>query len=107
MTERFDCCGKEYSISELKRSVIDAKGVYSRFCTSCVSGNPGVPDVFIGSTSGDVMYEENIADKNGDPIPFYDKTSKRAAMKQAGVREAGDRIHGERITHGERKTYFT
>jgi hypothetical protein len=66
-----------------------------------------VPDAWYGYGSG-VHSEENIADpKTGQPIPFYDKHSKAAAMKMAGVREVGDKIHGSRNETGKRKTYFT
>lgn len=106
--EKFSCCQREASIEKLKRVTITAKGEYLRYCNDCVNGNTAVlRDVFIGNSAGGVMYEENIADpKTGQPIPFYDKASKLAAMKQAGVREAGDRVHGERVEHFKRKTYF-
>lgn len=107
MVERFNCCGEPFTLDLLKKIVIDAKQQYFRFCKTCVSGNPVIHDVYIGKGSG-VQYEENIADpKTGDPIPFYDKPSKLAAMKQAGVREAGDRIHGARNEeYLKRKTYI-
>lgn len=108
LKEYFSCCKREFKIELLKKSLIDAQGNYSRVCSFCASGNPTLPDVYIGKTSGAVMYEENIADpKTGQPIPFYDKVSKKAAMKLAGVREAGDRINGARnedLLH--RKKYF-
>lgn len=70
----------------------------------------GIPDVWYGYGSG-VHTEENIADpKTGEPIPFWDKASKRDAMRRAGVREAGDRVHGYRnedMTPAKRKKYFT
>lgn len=78
------------------------------YCRGCYYGSgPSVPDVYLGKGSG-VQYEENIADpKTGQPIPFYDKTSKLAAMKQAGVKEVGDRVHGARNeSHLNRKKYF-
>lgn len=101
----FACCGKDVDLKLLRRAVIDASGNYLRYCTSCASGNTlSVPDVYIGNGSG-VQYEENIADKMGNPIPFYDKASKIAAMKQAGVHEAGDRIHGMR-NETKRTKYF-
>ena len=78
-------------------------------CRNCRTGGVGVPDVWYGYGSG-IHSEENIADpQTGEPIPFWDKTSKRAAMRRAGVREAGDRVHGARnedMTPGKRKSYF-
>lgn len=73
----------------------------------------GVPDVWYGYGSG-VHTEENIAyphghPKAGEPIPFHDKRSKKAAMDLAGVREAGDRVHGYRnedMVPKNRKKYF-
>jgi hypothetical protein len=69
----------------------------------------GTPDVWYGYGSG-IHSEENIADPvTGEPIPFWDKTSKREAMRRAGVREAGDKVHGARnddMTPGKRKKYF-
>ena len=68
------------------------------------------PDVYYGYGSG-THSEENIADpKTGEPIPFWDKSSKRDAMRRAGVREAGDKIHGARnedMIPQKRKKYFT
>lgn len=106
--EVFNCCGRLFSIEKLKRSMIDSLGNYSRVCTDCANGNTAsVPDVFIDPKASGVMYEENIADpKTGKPIPFYDKASKLAAMKQAGVREAGDRVGGMRNENTKRRTYF-
>ncbi len=74
----------------------------------------GLPDVYYGYGSG-VHSEENIAyphghEKDGQPIPFWDKASKRDAMRLAGVKEAGDRVHGSRnedMVPGKRKKYFT
>jgi hypothetical protein len=58
--------------------------------------------------NGALNYEENIADpKTGKPIPFYDKQSKAAAMRQAQVQEAGDRKHGARNDETKRRTYFS
>lgn len=101
MTSKFTCCGRKLDYSLLKRSIAPADGsALQRFCKDCVSGNaPAMPDVYFGKEyiNGAINYEENIADpKTGKPIPFYDKASKAAAMKQAGVREAGDRVHGAR-----------
>ena len=108
MTEYFSCCQREYTLELLKKITITAKGDYIRQCRDCLSGNPVLHDVFIGNSSGGIMYEENIADKKtGEPIPFYDKASKVAAMKQAGVHEAGDRIHGHRNEDNlKRRTYI-
>lgn len=70
----------------------------------------GTPDVWYGYGSG-IHTEENIADpKTGEPIPFWDKRSKLAAMRKAGVKEAGDRVHGarnEEMLPQKRKKYFT
>lgn len=93
-------CGREFGTGEGQvswtKAILHNDGSSTVFCRGCYSTPRGVPDVFIGNGNG-VMYEENIADpKTGKPIPFYDKRSKLAAMKQAGVREAGDRKHGMR-----------
>lgn len=76
----------------------DQPRYFYALCRDCRSGNkPGIPDVYFNPKDGAVQYEENIWDKKtNQPIPFYDKTSKAAAMKQAGVREAGDAHHGTR-----------
>lgn len=65
------------------------------------------PDVYFNPKDGAIQYEQNIADpKTGDPIPFYDKSSKLEAMRKAGVREAGD--FGPRKAYVPGKTkYFT
>ncbi len=104
--EIFDCCKKEYDITFLKKCLIDSQNRFFRYCTRCVSGSAAVPDVFIGKTSGDVMTEENIADPaTGQPIPFWDKKSKLAAMRKADVREAGDRVHGARVESFKHRSY--
>lgn len=75
---------------------VDGNNFCYVLCRDCRKGRGSIPDVYYGYGSG-IHTEENIADpKTGEPIPFYDKTSKRAAMRQAGVIEAGDRIHGAR-----------
>lgn len=100
-------CQRPISFGDVWSVRIDARNRYFRFCRSCTSGSVSVPDVYYGYGSG-VQTEENIADpKTGKPIPFYDRTSKAAAMKMAGVQEAGDRVHGMRNeSHLHRKTYF-
>ena len=92
---------------------IDIKNFASVLCVNCHKGSRGVPDVWYGYGPG-VHTEENIAYPNGhpnagEPIPFYDKQSKAAAMKIAEVHEAGDRVHGARnedMVKSKRKTYI-
>lgn len=103
-------CGRDVYVVGFGMGVINSDGNdYKRFCKECRHGKASVPDVWYGYGSG-THTEENIADpKTGEPIPFYDKQSKAAAMKMAGVREAGDRVHGCRIddmTPQKRKTYI-
>lgn len=75
---------------------IDSKNFCFVLCRDCHKGRGAVPDVYYGYGSG-THTEENIADpKTGEPIPFWDKASKRDAMRRAGVIEAGDRVHGAR-----------
>jgi hypothetical protein len=104
-------CDKE--LSETIKLVVVKKEVAKPTQVQIVKGG-GTPDVWYGYGSG-THSEENIAypkghEKAGEPIPFWDKASKRDAMRLAGVKEAGDRIHGSRnedMTPGKRKTYFT
>jgi hypothetical protein len=88
---------------------IDAKNFCYVLCRNCRKGSTAVPDVYYGYGSG-IHSEENIADpKTGEPIPFWDKTSKREAMRRAGVMECGDRVHGARnddMTQEKRKKYI-
>lgn len=98
---KFNCCGRPATTEDLIRAVAPGDGTpLQRYCKQCVRGEAGgVPDVYFGKEyiNGAVNYEENIADpKTGKPIPFYDKQSKAAAMRQAGIQEAGDRKHGAR-----------
>lgn len=109
----FDCCKRPANSSDLKRCVAPGDGrPLQRFCKDCVSGvGKGAPDVYYGKEYGSgIAFEENIADpKTGKPIPFYDKASKLAAMRQAGVVEAGDRKHGARnedTLRAGKKAYF-
>lgn len=92
------------------------EGVFNDRCDRCGDSNRGSisPDVWYGYGSG-THTEENIAYPNGhpqagQPIPFWDKSSKKRAMEQAGVREAGDRKHGARhdssMAPKNRRTYF-
>jgi hypothetical protein len=63
--------------------------------------------VYFNPKDGHIQTEDNIADrKTGQPIPFWDRPSKKRAMEQAGVREAGDRRHGERLDFTKRTKYF-
>lgn len=108
----FTCCGRPVEYLLLKRSIAPGDGkAIRRYCKDCVSGNgSSVPDVYFGKEyiNGAVNFEENIADpKTGKPIPFYDKQSKAAAMRQAQVVEAGDRKHGARNEETKRRTYFS
>lgn len=92
---------------------VGEKGDKYVLCRSCRKGGVSVPDVWYGYGSG-IHSEENIAypnghEKGGQPIPFWDKASKRDAMRLAGVQEAGDRVKGVRnedMTPGKRKKYF-
>lgn len=69
------------------------------YCAVCSGRSPSAsPDIAYPYGSGEHT-EGNIAYPNGhpqagQPIPFYDKRSKKRAMDIAGVREAGDRKHG-------------
>lgn len=102
-------CRKDITLENYKKFIGHLDGTIERICKSCLSGNStAVPDVWYGYGSG-IHTEENICDpKTGQPIPFYDKTSKAAAMKQAKVREIGDRVRGARNEDSlKRKTYFT
>lgn len=105
MFDKCKSCGNKENKSLY---IVTAKNEDIVYCRDCRSGTAKAPpDVYYGHGSG-VQYEENIADrKTGKPIPFYDKTSKAAAMKQAMVQEAGDKVHGARNEYGKRKTYFT
>lgn len=91
-------CNQDIDIAGFGKGRITSDGKdYFRYCRNCTSGgNTSVPDVWYGYGSG-IQTEENIADpQTGKPLPFYDKTSKAAAMKQARVVEKGDRVHGAR-----------
>lgn len=97
----FNCCGKPSNTADLRMAVAPGDGgPLQRYCKDCITSNgKAAPDVYFGKEyiNGALNYEENIADpKTGKPIPFYDKTSKAAAMKQAEVIECGDRKHGAR-----------
>lgn len=110
--EYFDCCKKPWNTTDLIRAVASGDGTTLRiYCKQCVRGETvSTPDVYFGKgyINGAVNYEENIADpKTGKPIPFYDKQSKAAAMRQAGVQEAGDRVHGARNEDSlKKRTYI-
>lgn len=108
----FNCgaCGQEREDGDFSVAKI-ANDKFVKFCKSCSSGSGGTPDVWYGYGSGEHT-EENIAypkghPLSGQPIPFHDKRSKLAAMRQAGVRECGDRVHGSRPDHTKRRTFFT
>lgn len=108
--EYFDCCKKAWNTTDLIKAIASGDGKTLRiYCKQCVSnvGGTAIPDVWYGYGSG-IHTEENIADpKTGKPIPFYDKRSKAAAMKQAEVQEAGDRVHGARNEEGlKKRTYI-
>lgn len=96
----FDKClsCKSDDFSKFKRWVITEYRFGYVLCRDCVTGKqPGVPDVYFNPKDGAIQTCDNIWDKKtNQPIPFYDKTSKAAAMKQAGVKEAGDAYHGTR-----------
>ena len=66
-------------------------------CDRCGAGRQrGIPDVYLGSGSGERV-EENLADpKTGKPIPFSTKGEKAAIMKRLNLKEAGDRVRGAR-----------
>lgn len=103
-----ECTGcKSTDSSTFKFWKITVKNETFVWCRSCYTGKQAaIPDVYYGGET----CEENIAYPNGhpqagQPIPFHDKRSKKAAMDIAGVREAGD--HGPRHAEGQnRKTYF-
>lgn len=94
-------CGKPDGEVRFRKGICtaDPECIMFWYCMDCNKGKQvGVPDVWYGYGSG-VQTDENICNpETGQPIPFYDKTSKAAAMKQAGVVEAGDRFHGGRST---------
>lgn len=98
---------EKVKLTVVKKEVVESQAIK-------ITKGSGVPDVWYGYGSG-VHSEENIAypqghEKAGQPIPFWDKQSKKAAMDLAGVREAGDRKHGARnedMVPKKRKTYFT
>lgn len=110
-----DACNLTIEDVNVKLRLVVTKGKeLLKYCTACTSSTATVEDVYYGYGSG-IQTEENIAYPSGHPrsgqaIPFWDKKSKKAAMKQAGVREAGDRIRGVRnedMTSNKRKKYFT
>ncbi len=106
-------CGHcEKPIDEKVKITVMKKEAPALLPTTVIRGG-ATPDVWYGYGSG-VHSEENIAyprghPNEGQPIPFYDKSSKAAAMKLAGVHEAGDRIRGARdesMVPKNRKTYI-
>lgn len=88
-------CTKPVVTENLWKIRIDEKNRVFYYCRDCKTGVGGIPDVYFGSKGG-IQTEENIADpETGEPIPFWSKASKKAAMDRAGVREGGDiSIHG-------------
>lgn len=106
-------CGKTLKNESSFKCIQRLSGAVEYECSQCMTHTGAVPDVWYGYGSGEHT-EENIAypkghPKEGQPIPFHDKQSKRAAMREAGVREAGDRIHGARnedMVPKNRKKYF-
>lgn len=104
----FDFCAHCRAFSDLVFFAIDEHGSLKALCRGCRSGKTKAPpDVYFNPKDGHIQREENIADKNGDPIPFWDKTSKKAAMDKAGVREAGDSGPRHAIKPGKTKYFFT
>lgn len=104
----FEFCAGCKAFESLVYYEIGTDGDLRALCSKCRKGTAkGSPDVYFNPKDGAVQTEENIADKRtGAPIPFWDKTSKKAAMDAAGVREAGDRRHGERLDFTKRAKYF-
>lgn len=84
-----------------KKIVYKVDGSAEATCKDCMKGSVGgIKDVWYGYGSG-THTEENICNpETGQPIPFWDKASKAAAMQIAGVHEAGDKYHGARSTFG-------
>lgn len=104
-------CNKSFEEVSLVKCVISGNGFY-KYCNKCSQpSGASIPDVWYGYGSGEHS-EENIAypkghPRQGQPIPFFDKRSKKAAMEQAGIREAGDRKHGARNeSNAGKKKYF-
>ena len=105
----FDFCAHCRAFSDLVFFAIDEHGSLRALCRRCRSGvGKAPPDVYFNPKEGAVQTEPNIADRTtGQPIPFWDKTSKKAAMDKAGVREAGDKGPRKAIVPGKTKYFFT
>lgn len=109
----FEFCAGCNAFESLVYYEIGPKGECRALCGKCRKGRPTVHDVYFNPKDGATQTEENIADpRTGKPIPFHDKPSKVAAMKQANVREAGDRALNDagremqdRIKFNERQKY--
>lgn len=108
VVEKKVCSHCAHELEEKTKFVVMQKEVPVIPSVKIVRGK-GMPDVYYGYGSG-THSEENIADpQTGEPIPFWDKASKREAMRRAGVIEAGDRVHGARnedMHPSKRKTYI-